>query len=214
MKNAVVVTGELAVIFLLYKGETMECLVDSCDLALLDPYHWYAAWNKSNRSFYAKAHDVRNPGKKKLRMHRLLLHPPDGMDVDHENHNTLDNRRSCNLKIATRSINGLNRKGVQANNTSGHRGVYWNAKRGKWKAKVVVDGKDFHFGFYSDQDEASAAVKSGMAEVIANGGSRASRVCQNKKCGVSFQPHMNNQKYCCKKCTDSAYLQSKGDKKK
>ena len=39
-----------------------------------------------------------------LHMHRMIMLPPDGMDVDHINGNGLDNRRN-NLRICTRSQN-------------------------------------------------------------------------------------------------------------
>ena len=54
-------------------------------------------------------------------MHRRILNAPDGVQVDHINHNTLDNRRS-NLRLCSLAQNQMNRKRA-SNNTSGYKGV-------------------------------------------------------------------------------------------
>jgi hypothetical protein len=54
-------------------------------------------------------------------MHRLILSPPAGFDVDHRNGDKLDNRR-CNLRIAKKEQNAAN-VGINKKNTSGFKGV-------------------------------------------------------------------------------------------
>jgi hypothetical protein len=68
---------------------------------------WHARWNKSNQSFYAQhSQHVRwASGKQTIQtfsMHREImgLGKDDPREVDHENGNTLDNRRS-NLRASS-----------------------------------------------------------------------------------------------------------------
>lgn len=71
--------------------------------------------------------------------------------VDHINRNPLDNRLT-NLRVTTRSVNQCNR-GLQSNNTSGHRGVY--LVRGKYSARLKRNGVTHHLGVYATVEEAA-----------------------------------------------------------
>lgn len=42
-------------------------------------------------------------------LHRVVTGAPAGMEVDHANHNSLDNRTSCNLRVVTHKENLNNR---------------------------------------------------------------------------------------------------------
>lgn len=89
-------------------------------------------------------------------LHRLILglEKGDPRDADHINGDPLDNRR-CNLRAINHRENIQNRRGVNANNTSGYRGVYFSA--GRWRAKVQVNGKNHYFGGFDTPAEANAA---------------------------------------------------------
>jgi hypothetical protein len=101
-----------------------------------------------------------------LYMHRLImgLAPDDPREVDHVLHNTLDNRRFVdgkeNLRIATREENQHNRV-RNKNNTSGYKGVryyeYPGQGRGRWLARIMVNGKHKHLGYFDTAEEAYAA---------------------------------------------------------
>lgn len=90
-------------------------------------------------------------------MGRVIL----GMDEtdtrksDHENCNTLDNRRR-NLRIATNSQNGANRERL-SNNTSGYKGVSWDKRRRKWHAYIYFNKKQIHLGFFDTAEQAYEA---------------------------------------------------------
>ena len=70
-----------------------------------------------------------------------------------------DNRK-CNLRIATASVNAINR-GLQSNNTTGYKGVYFDKRRRVWKAWVKVSGKLITLGSYPKKEEAIAARQAG-----------------------------------------------------
>jgi hypothetical protein len=76
---------------------------------------------------------------------------PEGM-VDHINRNPKDNRW-CNLRLATRSQNGMNRT-APINNTSGRKGVCWCKRNSKWFAYIMLNQKQKSLGYYENIGEA------------------------------------------------------------
>lgn len=92
---------------------------------------------------------------KTVLMHRLIMGAPHGVEVDHINLDTLDNRKE-NLRIATRSQNAANRR-RQSNNTSGYKGVSWNKQRKKWHAYICVENKAITIGRFHSPKEAALA---------------------------------------------------------
>lgn len=97
---------------------------------------------------------VRTHGKKQtVYMHRVILDAPQGMDVDHKNHDTLDNRRE-NIWICTRRENLQNLKHkTRIMAGSGYKGVY--PHRNKWQVKVSMNGTEMHVGIYDTKQEAA-----------------------------------------------------------
>lgn len=83
-------------------------------------------------------------------------------EVDHIN-GVRDDNRWVNLRIVTRPQNGLNRK-IYNTNTSGHKGVNWHVKLGKWRARIQVRGRRIALGCFATKEEASAAYKAAEAE--------------------------------------------------
>lgn len=73
-------------------------------------------------------------------------------DIDHVNGNRLDNSIR-NLRAATRGENHQNRGG------SSYTGASWHSKAGKWRATIVVGGKQKHLGYYSSQEDAASAYR-------------------------------------------------------
>ena len=73
-------------------------------------------------------------------------------DIDHINHNRMDNRIS-NLRSCCRRDNNLNIK-LRGNNKSGFNGVWFSSQIGKWVAEARLDNKKYHIGVYNDKSSA------------------------------------------------------------
>jgi hypothetical protein len=100
-------------------------------------------------------------GKVSFKVHRLAwlyVHGewPD-RQIDHINGVRHDNRL-CNLRLAERNENAKNRK-LNANNKSGHKGVYWHSSNGKWHACIRSDGQRHNLGFFDCVEDAARAYK-------------------------------------------------------
>jgi hypothetical protein len=92
-------------------------------------------------------------------IHRLVTSAPNNMEVDHINHNPLDNRR-CNLRICTKSENSRNNQG-QKTRKAKYKGTYYE-KRSKvvgkhYRAYTRVNGKKLWFGYYATEEDAARA---------------------------------------------------------
>lgn len=137
-------------------------LVDEDDLCRVDEYNWYKAYNKTGKTWYARAAVNSSNGRTKALMHRFLfgLSPGDRITVDHKNHDGLDNRRSCNLRLATRAQNSANTRTMRKA-SSKYRGAHWHSRFKKWASVMVVSNNGiatrFHFGFYDTEGEAAYA---------------------------------------------------------
>jgi hypothetical protein len=117
-------------------------MVDRSDKYLLEKHGW---------SIGKRGYVVASIGGKVVSLHRLIMGYP-SIEVDHINQNKLDNRRA-NLRLATRSQNEAN-KPLRKDNTSGYRGVTWDAQHSKWRVQIQWDKKMYRLGRYVDIDEA------------------------------------------------------------
>lgn len=88
-------------------------------------------------------------------LHRLIMNAPTGVTVDHIDRDGLNNQRS-NLRLATYSQQNMNTK-LRTDNTSGHRGVYWESRRNCWRVCINFNRRQIHIGQYSNKSEAIAA---------------------------------------------------------
>ena len=79
----------------------------------------------------------------------------DGKEIDHVNGDGLDNRR-CNLRIATRSQNQMNRK-PKRGASSRYKGVFWSDDHKKWQSAAQLNKERYHLGFYNGEEEAAKA---------------------------------------------------------
>jgi hypothetical protein len=115
---------------------------------------------------------------KMYKLHRIIwtyIHGDIPDEIDHINGDKTDNRL-CNLRNVTRCDN-LKNKPIYRNNKSGVLGVHWQSGRGKWVAKIDVNGKRIHLGSFKDLNEAISARRN--AEVLYNFHKNHGRQCNN-----------------------------------
>lgn len=98
-----------------------------------------------------------------MSLHRLILHPPKGLEVDHINHDTLDCRRA-NIRVCTKSQNQHNQ--LKQKGSSKFKGVSWHRRATKWTAKLQSDGKQIHLGYFHDEEVAARAYDTKAKELF------------------------------------------------
>jgi hypothetical protein len=121
-------------------------------------YEWLSQWSwcaSSNRGqpYAIRGVNLGNGKHEGIKMHRVIINAPDGMEVDHISGDRLDNQRS-NLRLCTVKQNRINRR---RNNrgTSRYKGV---TRVGKWwLAQIQHDYVKHHLGKYSSEQDAALA---------------------------------------------------------
>ena len=128
------------------------------------------AWNAKNAYKNAGSINTNQDGYKKfiimirynkkqynLTISRVVLflkngYLTEGKIIDHIDGNSLNNIVT-NLREVTPSQNQHNRS-INKNNTSGHKGVYWEKLIKKWRVRIKLKRKNHDFGFYENLEEA------------------------------------------------------------
>lgn len=108
-------------------------LVDDDDFDRFSKFKWYLNGTNSVIGRMKKG------AGKVYHLHRVIMDAPRDKQIDHINHNTLDNRKS-NLRFATQAENNRNQR-VQKNCKSGIKGVYWRPEKKRWRAVLRFNGK-------------------------------------------------------------------------
>ena len=90
-------------------------------------------------------------------MHRVLLNAPKGLQVDHINHDTLDNRKE-NLRLVTADQNNCNLR-TRSGSLSGFKGVSFHKRIGKFQARIQLAGREIYLGYFTNAEEASEVYK-------------------------------------------------------
>lgn len=126
-------------------------LIDDEDNNFFNKYKWQI----DNNNFVTRK-DKKN-GNKTIFLHKLIMGNPKGMQVDHINHNRLDNRK-INLRICTHQQNNWN-KGLTKSNKTGIKGVHF-VKRNDcvltkaWRAQIRVGISRIDLGYFKTKEEA------------------------------------------------------------
>jgi AP2 domain len=127
-------------------------IVDDGDYGRIVQHRWWVA--RRNRSLYAQCREGY--------MHRFIMNPAAHEQIDHINHDGLDNRRS-NLRICHARHNRRNQRKTRG--TSKYKGV--SLYRGnKWRAKIKLNGKQHHLGHFDSEDDAARAYDDAARELF------------------------------------------------
>ena len=112
--------------------------------------------------------------KKKYALHRLIYKyfnedwditdTSNNNQIDHVNINPLDNRIE-NLRIVNQSQNLKNRNKFK-NCSSKFKGVSWYKAYNKWVARISIDGKLKHLGYFTNEEEAAETYKKKYNEIM------------------------------------------------
>jgi len=156
MKNKYEVRGDKVAIFLKHMDMEQSITIinkDDLEKAKSIKGRWCARLDKKNNSPYVVHMGPLREGKREtFRLHRLIMNCPEGMVVDHINHDTLDNTKE-NLRVVTYAENCQNIS-MRKSNKSGYRGVSWSKDTNKWRVTARINGKIEHFGLYEDVEQA------------------------------------------------------------
>ena len=125
-------------------------LVDDRDYERLAEFKWFAVnVDSSGKHWYAKSKALN------CYMHRLIVHAPEGMYVDHINGDGLDNRTE-NLRICTNRQNCMNAK-KRMNATSRYKGVHYHSQSKRWRAQIRIDKRKVYLGCFAAERDAAKA---------------------------------------------------------
>jgi len=124
-------------------------VVDAADFEMLS--HWN--WHSDAGRYPARTTHVKGT-RSSQRMHRTIMLPGPGQEVDHINGDGLDNRRA-NLRLCTRTQNNGNQR--KARGVSQYKGVYRNNRHQMWVAHIGVKGQRVYLGEYAREEDAARA---------------------------------------------------------
>lgn len=133
-------------------------IVDASDYECLIQWVWCAQWMPNSQSFYVVRSTPRDPVTRKqgrITMARVIMNAPEGMLVDHHDHDTLNNRKG-NLRVCTYPQNGSNARMLKPN-IARVRGIHWVKADGSWRAEIKVNGKPIGLGQFRDKEMAVEA---------------------------------------------------------
>jgi hypothetical protein len=134
-------------------------IVDDEDYARLSVYRWRARYHR-RRTWYAM-----RGWSPTISMHRYILDCLPGQEVDHINHDGLDNRR-CNLRLCTNSQNQANSQKRAGATSSRFKGVGWHIRERRWMARIRHCGQLCWLGYFDTEEEAARAYNAKAQELF------------------------------------------------
>lgn len=128
-----------------YKGASYNFIIDMDDYKLVSTKQWRLSKKKE------KLYVITGSRKDAIYLHHLIKGKPiDGLEIDHINGNSLDNRK-CNLRFLSRSDNARFIKAKKTNQL-GIRGISKN--KNKYIVDFSYDNMRFYFKNFNDFKDA------------------------------------------------------------
>ena len=125
-------------------------LIDTEDLERVKPYYW-AMEVKSG--YFVKRRSITSLRGNPTSLHRFIMDCPEGLVVDHLNHNRADNRKA-NLHICSIRDNSINQPVI---------GVTYLPHIGRWQVSVLSDRSIKYIDIVDTFDEAVELYRENMA---------------------------------------------------
>lgn len=152
----------MAKLISVHRVKRIFAIVDDKDFERVRRFNWYVNQMESTSYAYRFLPSDEGGNQKTQSLHRFIMNEPAGMEIDHRNLNGLDCRKD-NLRIATSSQNKMNQR-TRRDNSSGRKGVSWQASRKKWAAYIQIDQKRIPLGRFETFDAALIARESAERE--------------------------------------------------
>lgn len=119
-------------------------------------HRWHLNGDEKRGAYPARVVVDRETGKRQIiRLHRYILNAPDGLEVDHINHDTRDCRRQ-NLRLATRVQNCANFR-IRKDSRTGFKGVQKEGNRYVAAIGNTRVGRSDRLGTFATPEEAARA---------------------------------------------------------
>ena len=132
-------------------------LIDDEDFEYLSKFKWYAM--KGGSTFYAAryTYDKNDKTRSCILMHREAANSPKDKQVDHIDHNGLNNQK-VNLRNCTRQQNMMNKALTKRNKTK-FKGVSTSMRNGQIKisADIKAEGRTIYLGRFKTLESAALA---------------------------------------------------------
>lgn len=124
--------------------------MDDTDFERVSKHNWWA--EKRRDKWYGRAEiDGKN-----VYLHRFILEAATGVQVNHWDNDGLNNVRT-NLITCSNQENCRAKKNRPTYFKSRFRGVGWYKRNSCWRAELVVMHKQFHLGYFQNEEEAAKA---------------------------------------------------------
>lgn len=129
----------------------LPAIVDSEDFDRLNQYKWYVKGDYKGGIY---RYVIGSNASEFISLTSEIMSQPKQM-FDHRDRNWLNNSKS-NLRPCTYSQNMMNRC-KNHGSKSKYKGVHWMRSRGKWRARIKFQGKEYHIGVFHNAEAAALA---------------------------------------------------------
>lgn len=123
-------------------------LIDEESLPIVQGRTWYLQRNAKYPMAYIRC------ARTGEFLHRVITAAPKGLQVDHVNGDTLDNRRA-NLRLCTAAQNNRNRR-HRSNTLHAFKGIK-RASTGRFEASIKAGGRGYYLGTFQTAEDAARA---------------------------------------------------------